>query len=894
MWTKAVAFLSWLGFAWARRRLDDEARREHALHLEWLVDRYVHSGMTPEQAHAAARRQFGNPTWLREEMYRMNGIGWFDTLRQDLRQACRLMLRRRALTIGVAATLGVGVGITSAIFSLIYALLLRPFPYPQPEQLVRIYSVPERNIGQRGALAVPEMEVIRARSESLQGVGLFMMFDTNLGGDAPAQSVKIAWVTPGLFELTGVAPMLGRTFAPADDRLGGENHKVVLSHHIWRNRFGSDPDILGKQVRMRLLSYTVIGVMPPGYRFPSNADVWAPIQSYLNKFDRPLRLDWNARTFNAIARLRPGVTLQQAAADLRTLGAHVAVEQPGSNRDLTYDVISLRTAEVGGLRPYLTLLGIAVAAVLLIACANIASLLLTHALARAREFVVRTALGAARTRIVRQLVTESVLLALLGGTCGLAVASLATRALVALVPVDLPAWIRIEINWPVLLFGLGVTVLTGLVFGLAPAVEAARADLQTTLRPSSGGSPRTGALRKGLIVVEVALSCVLLVISGLMLKAFLLLYTSAPGFDTKHLLTAFISPHRVGTTAEMTHAYWLIYNRTLEHLSRTPGVIAAGGATSVPYAFNDNERPRSRMQIRRRGDGGDPQQIQAQIQAWTSQVSPNYFSTMGIPLLAGRDFTEGDTIDRECVVVISARTAERVWGGTRALGETAQFGWDSTRESWCRVVGIVGNVRYRGSDDDQGGEVYWSYRQREAGSFYLVARTHGDPLDYGSAVREAVTMGDPETGVISITSMESAIGESLWRRRLWGVLLGAFAALAVALAAIGLYSILAHSVRGRTREMGIRAALGARRLDAIAVVCREAAALVLAGVILGLIGASFAARAMATLIFQVQPYDPSIFIGTPLVLAAIATLACLFPARRAASVDAAIALRHDE
>jgi putative ABC transport system permease protein len=500
MWTKAVAFLSWLGFAWARRRLDDEARREHALHLEWLVDRYVHSGMTPEQAHAAARRQFGNPTWLREEMYRMNGIGWFDTLRQDLRQACRLMLRRRALTIGVAATLGVGVGITSAIFSLIYALLLRPFPYPQPEQLVRIYSVPERNIGQRGALAVPEMEVIRARSESLQGVGLFMMFDTNLGGDAPAQSVKIAWVTPGLFELTGVAPMLGRTFAPADDRLGGENHKVVLSHHIWRNRFGSDPDILGKQVRMRLLSYTVIGVMPPGYRFPSNADVWAPIQSYLNKFDRPLRLDWNARTFNAIARLRPGVTLQQAAADLRTLGAHVAVEQPGSNRDLTYDVISLRTAEVGGLRPYLTLLGIAVAAVLLIACANIASLLLTHALARAREFVVRTALGAARTRIVRQLVTESVLLALLGGTCGLAVASLATRALVALVPVDLPAWIRIEINWPVLLFGLGVTVLTGLVFGLAPAVEAARADLQTC-RPHSvrarAGAPARGRCEKG-------------------------------------------------------------------------------------------------------------------------------------------------------------------------------------------------------------------------------------------------------------------------------------------------------------------------------------------------------------------------------------------------------------
>jgi predicted permease len=542
------------------------------------------------------------------------------------------------------------------------------------------------------------------------------------------------------------------------------------------------------------------------------------------------------------------------------------------------------------LQPYLTLLTVAVGAVLLIACANIAGLLLTQALARSREFVVRTAIGAGRARVVRQLVTESVVLSTGGGVVGIAVAWLSTRALIRLLPVDLPAWMQIDMNWPVLLFSLGVTLLTGLLFGLAPAFEAARVDLQTVLRPSAGGTSRTGALRKTLIVMEVALSCVLLVISGLMLKVFLLLFTSTPGFDPANLLTAFISPHRVGTTAEMTNAYWLIYKRTLDELTRSPGVMAAGGTTSLPYAFADNERPRGRMDIRRPGDGDTP----VQLQAWTSVVSPNYFAAMGIPVLAGRDFTEADTIDRECGVIVSARAADRIWGGRDAVGQVAQFEWDRAPRPWCRVIGVVGNVRYRGSDDDQGIEVYWSYRQREAGSFYLVARTRGEPLDHAETLRAAVAAGDRETGVISIGSMESSIGESLWRRRLWGVLLAAFAALAVALAALGLYGVLAHDVRRRTREMGIRLALGARRLDAMAAVGRDAAWLVAAGVTLGLAGSVAAARAMSHLMFRVEPYDASVFAGTPLLLGAIALVACLMPAQRAANVDPAIALRHDE
>ena len=662
--------------------------------------------------------------------------------------------------------------------------------------------------------------------------------------------MKIAWVTPGLFEVTGVAPILGRSFVPDDDRLGGDNNKVVLGYHVWRNRFGGDPSIVGKHVRMRLMSYTIVGVMPPGYRYPSRADVWAPLQSWLNKFDEPHRLQWSWRATSAVARLAPGMSVEDAGVRLRTLGAQIEREQPQSNRDVTYAVLPLRTAEVGELRPYLLLLSVGVGCVLLIACANIASLLLAQAMARSREFVLRAAIGAGRGRVVRQLLTESLVLAAIGGVLGLGFALAGTRALAALLPAERPAWIAIDVSWPVLLFGLAVTGLTGLLVGLAPALEAMRQDLHGALRQSTGGSAPTGRLRKTLVATEVALSMVLLVVSGLMLKAFLLLYTSEPGFDPRNLLTAFVSPHRVGTDEELTHAYWQIFNRTLEKLSSTPGIVAAAGATTLPYAFDDSERPRGRLTVRR-GSDGEPDRIPA----WTSTVSPGYFAAMGIPMLEGRDFTEADAYDRECVSIISRRAADRVWKGARALGDMAQFGWGGGRAPWCRVIGIVGNVRYRGSDDDQGIEVYFSYRQREAGSFYFVARTRGSPLQFGGALRSAVTAGDRETGVISIGSMEALMGESLWRRRLWGVLLGAYAVLALVLAAVGLYGVLAHTVRRRTREVGIRVALGARRWDTIALVCREAAVLVGIGGAIGLVAAALAARAMAALLHRVPPHD---------------------------------------
>ena len=693
-----------------RRRAEVELDEELQFHVAMQARKLVASGLSPEDARRRAMRQFGGLGRIKDECRDERGLNVFENLMQDVRHACRLLVRRPGLTTAVGLTLGAGVGVTAAIFSLIYAVLLRPLPYPNPDELVRLYSVNERNPAQRGGLSVPELEAILSRTSTWSGLAVYTMFDTNLAGDGPAQSVKIAWSTPGLFELTGVRPMLGRTFEPADDQPGGENNKVVLSHHIWRDRFASDPGIIGRQVRMRLLSYTVIGVMPPGYRFPSVADVWAPIQSYMNKFDSRPRLDWTWR-WSAIARLRPGVSLERAQADLRTIGMQISRERPESNRDIGYAALPLRTVEVGELRPYLVLLGIAVGCVLLVACANIASLLLTQALGRTREFVLRAAIGAGRGRVVAQLVTESVVLALVGGVFGLVLAVAATRALVALVPVDLPAWITIEINWPVLLFGLGVTVATGLLFGLAPAFEAARSDLQTALRPSAGGSARTGVLRRALIVAEVALSCVLLVVSGLMLKGFLVLYTSPPGFISDHLLTAFISPHRVGTNTELVEAYSRIYSRALEQLSATPGIVAAAGATSIPYSLEDNERPRARLRIRRQGESGEP----LQVPAWTVQVSPRYFEAMGIPLLAGRDFTDADTLGRECVAVISARAASTIWGNRPALGEVAQFAWGGGTPPWCRVVGIVGNVRFRGSEDEQGIEVYWCTGSKRRG-----------------------------------------------------------------------------------------------------------------------------------------------------------------------------------
>ncbi len=817
------------------------------------------------------------------------GLALVDAAHQDLRHALRMLRRQPGLTIAVALTLGAGIGVTTAIFSLVHAVLLRPFPYPEPERLVRVYSGRVGSPAQRGGLSVLDLEAMRERAGAFSTVAGCVMFDTNLAGDRPGEAVKIAWVTPGLFEVTGVAPILGRSFVPDDDRLGGDNNKVVLGYHVWRNHFGGDPAIVGKQVRIRLMSYTIVGVMPAGYRYPSRADVWAPLQSWLNKFDEPHRLQWSWRATNAIARLAPGMTVEEAEVRLRTLGAQIEREEPQSNRDLTYAVLPLRTAEVGELRPYLLLLSVGVGCVLLIACANIASLLLAQAMARSREFVLRAAIGAGRGRVVCQLLTESLVLAAIGGVLGLAFALAGTRALAALLPVDRPAWIAIDVSWPVLMFGLAATGITGLLVGLAPALEATRQDLHGALRQGTGGSAPTGRLRKVLVASEVALSMVLLVVSGLMLKAFLLLYTSEPGFDPRNLLTAFISPHRVGTDEELTHAYWQIYSRTLEKLSSTPGIVAAAGATTLPYAFDDSERPRGRLTVRR-GSDGEP----ARIPAWTSTVSPGYFGAMGIPMFEGRDFTEADTYERECVAIISRRAADRVWKGAPALGDSAQFGWGGGSAPWCRVIGIVGNVRYRGSDDDQGIEVYFSYRQREAGSFYFVAKTRGSPMQFGGAIRSAVTAGDRETGVIAMSSMEALMGESLWRRRLWGVLLGAYALLALVLAAVGLYGVLAHTVRRRTREVGIRVALGAGRWDTIALVCREAAVLVGIGGAIGLVAAALAARAMAAMLYRVPPHDLSVFVATPLVLAIVAAVACALPARRAASIDPAVALRNDQ
>ena len=873
-----------------RRRVEQELDEELLFHVEMQTRKNLAAGMDPASARRAAVLEFGGLEGAREECRDQRGLSFLDSSAHDVRYAVRMLIRRPALTVAVTAILALGIGATTSIFSFVYGVLLRPYPYPRPESLVQVLTRDLNRPERRAGLSIPDIDDVARESRMLEAVGGHICFDTNLANDGPARVVVVCWVTPALFGVAGVPPLLGRTFVPEDDSLGGDPHKLILSHHVWRDMFGSDPAVIGRRVRMRLLSYTIVGVMPAGYQFPFRTDIWCPAQSWLSKFEgAPRRLD-RGWTFGTVGRLAPHATIDAAGRELDALSARIAGDVAGVDRNRRFAVRSLRAAETSEWKPYLTLLSVAVACVLLVCCANVAGLLLARGVSRTRELAVRAAIGATWQRLVRQLITESVVLAALGGVLGAVVALLSTRVLMALVPVERPAWLKIETSLAVLPFALGLAAAAGLLFGLAPALAAARAEIQAGLRYGSGHAPAAGRLRKGLIISEVALSLLLLVVSGLMLKTFLLMYTSAPGFTTERALTAFVSPHRVGRPPEIIQAYADIYSRTLAALVSTPGIEAAGGTTTLPYAEVDREGPRSSQRVRRAGDGMEDAPA---LPIWQAAVSPGYFAAMGIPLREGRDFAESDTAERECAVVISERGTRRLWPERGALGQSVQFP-PGEAQPWCRVVGVVGNVRYRGSEGDDGVEIYRSYRQQEAGSFFLVARTRSDPLAYADAFASAAAAGDRDMGVTRIKTLESLIGDSLWKRRMWGFVLSAFAALALVLAAIGLYGVLAYGVSRRTKEIGIRLALGAPRREVVTMVFREAAAMVGVGTVLGLVAALAAGKALAGLLYRVSPYDVSVLLSTPMLLAAVATAACYIPARRAASIDAALAVRSEE
>jgi putative ABC transport system permease protein len=800
----------------------------------------------------------------------------------DLRYALRILAKSPAFTFVAVLTLGLAIGANSAIFSVVNAVLLRPLPYPHAEQLVRVFGKqPQLDLAPNSPANFLEWH---DENKVFERIGTYVGQGFNLlGGDQPERVIG-ARVSADVLPLLGMQPSLGRVFTNDEDQ-EGRAQVVILSHDFWRRRFGGNPNTVGQTITLNDKPYTVVGVMPAGFAFPSTrTQAWVPMA-----FSAAERKTRDTNYIDVIARLKPGVSLEQARANMDAVARSQAERYPKTNVGVGVTVVSLQEHIVGDVRPMLVVLLGAVAFILLIACANVANLLLARAASRQREMSIRGALGASRSRVVRLLLTESVLLAIVGGAVGLLLAIWSLDLLVSLKPANLPRLAEIGVNRTVFLFTLGVSVFTGLLFGVVPALQVSRLDLNEGLKESTRGgtdSPRRHRMRALLVVSEVALSLVLLVGAGLMIRSFSRLLAVDPGFKADHVLTAFVSlPQSKYPKHEEQTAF---FDRLLERLRNLPGVTAAGLVTDIPLyggsstGFDIEGRPEAAPGTRAMSD--------------YRLISSDYFAAMGMRLAKGRVFSRHDNETAPGVVIINETLAARFFAGEDPIGRRLDLSGDP--KDLREIVGVVGDVRNYGLDAEVKPEVYVpflqsapSYLASVVSAPVIVVRSAMEASALGSAVREQVQALDKDQPVSEIKTMEWYLADSMAQRRFNMFLLGAFAGLALVLAAVGIYGVIAYTVTQRTHEMGIRIALGAKGGDILRLVFSNAMATTLTGIALGLAAAFALTRLLRSLLYQVSPTDPLIFAAIPLLLLTVAIIATYLPARRAMKVDPITALR---
>jgi putative ABC transport system permease protein len=815
----------------------------------------------------------------------------------DLKFACRQLLKAPGFTSVAVLTLALGIGANTAIFSVVNAVLFRPLPYPEPGQLVHLRA----DHGGSPSTHIDSATFVeaKAQSQSLTRIAAYSGGDMTLTGAGVAERIVSGSVTTDFFPLLGIQPMLGRHFTQEEDTPGGPK-AVILGHSLWQSRFGGDADVVGRTITLNEQSHTVVGILPAHFQYPEPFQLWTP-----------LALGDTGGTFvihgegmmllKVIARLKPGVTLEQAQAELQTIAQRIqsgegTVTRGGEGRGEggeggggVLTLVGLHEQVVGEVKGALLILLGAVAFLLLIACANVANLLLARAAARQREMAVRAALGAGRWRVARQLLTESVLLSLAGGGLGLLLAFGGVRALGQWSDVSLRAMQGVGIDAWVLAFTFGVSVITGLAFGLAPAVQAWRTDLNAALKVESRGD--TGGqrhrLRHLLVVSEVAVALVLLIGAGLLIKSFSRLLDVDPGFRTEGVLTFQAALTGEKSSARKVHDI----ERILEKLETLPGVQAAAVTDSLPLTpFNriavvDVEgRPPIDVNRLRRGE-------LKVTPISRPTVSFDYFSAMGIPLKSGRTFTSQDARSAAGVVMVNEAFEKGFFPGQSALGKRIRLLGSSAETPWPTVVGVVSDVRQSGLAGDIMPEVYSLDLGDVGDALSFVLRSTGEPAGLFSAVRATVADVDPNQPLHNVMTMEQRLADTTTSRRLNSALLGGFAAVALLLAVLGIYGVMSYAVTQRRREIGVRMALGAQRSDVLGLVLRRGLRLTLLGVAIGLVGALALTRYLSSLLFEVRPTDPLTFAVIPLILAAAALLACWLPARRAARVDPMVALR---
>ncbi|HEY6271768.1 MAG TPA: ABC transporter permease [Terriglobales bacterium] len=807
------------------------------------------------------------------------------TLIVDVRYGLRILAKSPGFAAVAILTLALGIGANTAIFSVVDAVLLRPLPYKDPGRLVVVLHYGEYPVAPANFLDW------QRQNHVFESMGAAEYWTPNLTGVDQPEHLWALHVTSNIFPMLGVQPQLGRTSAPEEDQKGRE-HEVVLGYRLWQRRFGGDPKIVGQTMTLDGEKYAVVGVMPAAFKFApfwaTKAALWAP----LALGDRAASRDGNS--LRIFARLKPGITLEQARAEMATITGRLEKEYPGTNRDIA--VVSLKERVVGNIRPALIVLVVAVVFVLLIACANVAHMLLARAAARQKEIAVRTALGAGRSRVIRQFLTESLLLAFVGAGAGLLLAVWGVRVLVALSPAGIPRVATIALDGRVLLFMLAVSVLTGVAFGLVPALQSSAVDLNDSLKEGGRGSTegiRRNRFRNLLVVSESALALILLVGAGLMIRSLFALQAIDPGFNPHKLLTMVVSV--TGSEAGQPAQRAPYYQRLLQQIRALPGVRSASAINHLPLAGDIWDRGFSieGKPIPRPGE---------ELAAVYRVVLPGYFHTMNLPILRGRDVTVSDNLNSPGVVVVNEALARYCWPGEDALGKRITMDDLLKKPKWLTVVGVVKDARQRDWAAVPDIEMYLPYLQRGdyledtrswVSYLTLVVRTSGDPARLTPAISSEIWALDKNVTISEVQTMDQVISDATAQPRFYLLLLGTFAAVALVLAAVGIYGVMSYSVSRRTHEIGIRMALGAREGDVLRLVTGQGMVLALAGAGAGLAGALGLARLMSSLLYGVRPDDPLTYAGVALVLAAVALLANYAPARRATKVDPMVALRHE-
>lgn len=864
--------------------MEQDLTEELRYHVERQTEQNIKQGMTHAEARDTALKDFGGIEQTKERCREARGVKLFEDLWQDLRYGLRVLLRGPAFTTLAVLTLALGIGATTTIFTVAYAVLLKPLPYQNADRVVYVWARNLRQSVSQGFLTYSDVVDYRDRAQSFEYLAAYTTVVTNLTGVGEPERVEGFSVATDFFRVLGANPLLGRSFTSEDDLEDGD--VVILSYGLWQRKFGGDPDVIGKTIKLDMFwgnSFRVVGVMPRDFRFPEPSELWI----HASFTDPPTHDD--THIFRAIGLLKPGVTLAQAQAELDGHAQRLSEEYPSSNVGWGLSLVTLSEYIFGKTRVALFVLLGAVGCVLLIACTNIANLQLVRALHRRREIAVRTAVGASPARIIRQLLTESLLLSLFGGALGLLLAFWGIHLLHAFGPQSIPRLSEVGINTRSLFFNAAVSVTAGLLFGIAPALYVAKADLNELLKEGvrSVTTSLAGKRARSLLVVsQMALALMLLVGAGLLMKSFLRLREVSPGFAPENILTLSISLTRADYP-QGDPRRTSFFKEAIARIKGLPGVASVGAISHLPLGGRG-------VSMRFALEGETP--LDATANADLRVISPDYFKALGIPLPGGRPFSDLDTQKTPNVIIVNESFARIFFPGQDPIGRrlTITGLGPPSRTFNGEIVGVAGDVRHRGLEEDARPEMYISYLQNTVWPVMnLVIQTNSDPTAFAPAVRREIEAIDKGQPVFNVKTMEQLLSESISQRRFNMLLLMSFAALALTLAAVGIYGVMSYTVTLRTHEIGVRMALGAQTSDVLRLVVGQGAVLIFAGTLIGLVGALALTPVMKSLLYGVSPTDYWTFAIVISVLALTSLLACYIPAKRATKVDPLNALRQE-